>query len=175
MGRFATAWRAFWEIIGSAEASERWLHVSGAGSGGTADAEPREDAAEATEGMSADAVYTLVLLQREGRLVDFLLEDIDAYSDADVGTAVRQIHANCRKVLESNFGVTAVRAERENERVEIPEGFDPRHVRLLGKPTGAPPFSGILKHHGWRVTKVDFPERHEKLDPSVICAAEVEV
>ena len=41
----------------------------------------------------------LAVLQRDGRLVDFLQEDIDAYSDAQIGAAVRDIHRGCRKSL----------------------------------------------------------------------------
>src|SRR5262245_66406401 len=41
---------------------------------------------------SAEPIRFLNLLQREGRLVDFLLEDIQAYSNDQVGAAVRDIH-----------------------------------------------------------------------------------
>ena len=177
MGRFGTAWKAFWAIWGSAERRQQWqtLVAGQAGETEKQKALPPPQVEEDEPGISADAVYTLALLQREGRLIDFLLEDIDQYADAQVGAAVRQIHTNCRKVLDRNFGVAPVREESENQSVEIPDSFDPRHIRLLGKPSGNPPFKGTLKHHGWRVTKVDFPQRHEKLDPAVICPAEVEV
>src|SRR5262245_48893552 len=39
----------------------------------------------------------LAVLQRDGRLIDFLEEDIDAYPDAQIGAAVRDIHRGCRK------------------------------------------------------------------------------
>lgn len=174
MGRLATAWKAFWQILRSSDAAAHWQEAT-APPLDAADQGKSEEGIEAPGTKGADAVYTLVLLQREGRLVDFLQENIDAYSDADVGAAARQIHANCRKVLEDSFGVAPVRPEDENERIEVPPTFDPRHIRVLGRPSGEPPFTGVLKHHGWRVTKVDFPQRHEKLDPSIICPAEVEV
>ena len=122
-----------------------------------------------------ETVASVKSIQLPTSLVDFLLEDIDAYQDAQIGAAVRQIHKNCRKVLDENFGVTAIREETENQPVDVPESFDPREIRILGKPGGDPPFKGVLRHKGWRVSKVSFPERHAKLDPSVICPAEVEV
>src|SRR5581483_11898321 len=48
---------------------------------------------------SAEPLRLLTLLQREGRLVDFLLEDIQAYDDAQVGAAVRDIHQKCQAAL----------------------------------------------------------------------------
>jgi hypothetical protein len=175
MGRFGVAWKAFWRILGSSEAAERWLAlVRGA------QVEPAARPAEAPAGkpgkeISADAVYTLVLLQREGRLVDFLQEDIEAYGDEQVGAAVRQIHAGCRKVLAEHFALEAIRAEPEGSRVQVPRGFDPGEIRLTGAVAGEAPFNGTLRHRGWRVTKVDFPERHANLDPALICPAEVEI
>ena len=113
MGRFGTAWKAFWSILKSVERAEQWRAVlEGQPEPGVEEKKalpaPKE---EEESGIAPDAVYTLVLLQREGRLIDFLLEDIDQYQDAQVGAAVRQIHAGCRKVLDQNFGVTPVRKE----------------------------------------------------------------
>src|SRR2546430_1723420 len=39
----------------------------------------------------------LILLQREGRLLDFLLEDIQGASDDQIGAGVREIHQKCQK------------------------------------------------------------------------------
>ena len=38
----------------------------------------------------------LAILQRDSRLVDFLMEDIAAYSDDQIGAAVRELHDQCR-------------------------------------------------------------------------------
>lgn len=171
---FGTAWKAFWQILGSKELAEKWTQLM-AGEDQPAEGSVRELAPSPVEDEHGDAVYTLVLLQREGRLVDFLLEDMDAYQDAQIGAAVRQIHANCRKVLKEHFAIEPIRPEGEGEQVEIPPSFDPRQIRIIGKPAGDPPFSGAIRHHGWRAAKVSLPERHAKLDPTVICPAEVEV
>src|SRR4051812_9875585 len=44
----------------------------------------------------ARAAQMLALLQRDGRLIDFLMEDVAPYADAQVGAAVRSVHAGCR-------------------------------------------------------------------------------
>src|SRR5262245_56934973 len=46
-----------------------------------------------------DPILVLALLQREGRLVDFLMEDVQAYANEQIGAAVRDIHRNCQKAL----------------------------------------------------------------------------
>lgn len=174
MGRLIAALRAFWKILTDADRAAAWRELSE----GSQEAAPQQVAPPPPvpkDEFAADAVYTLVLLQREGRLIDFLLEDVDQYQDAQIGAAVRQIHAGCRRVLDEHFAVAAVRGEGEGGSVEIPAGFDPSHVRLTGNVTGEPPFRGTLRHRGWRVTNVRLPERHAQLDPAIICPAEIEV
>ena len=45
----------------------------------------------------------LAILQEQGRLVDFLMDDIKGYSDAQVGAAARVLHEGCRAVLFGAF------------------------------------------------------------------------
>ena len=45
------------------------------------------------------ALRLLAALQEDGRLVDFLTEDIQGYSDEQIGAATRGIHDACRKAL----------------------------------------------------------------------------
>ena len=123
----------------------------------------------------SDAVYTLVLLQREGRLVDFLQEDISAYSDEQIGAAVRQVHAGCRKVLKDYFSVKALRSDNEGETVEVPSGFNPVEYELTGNITGSAPYKGALRHRGWKASQVSLPERQAGQKLEVIAPAEVEV
>ena len=56
------------------------------------------------------ALQLLSLLQREARLVDFVQEDIAAYSDAEIGAAARVVHEGCRKVLRAHFTIAPVRS-----------------------------------------------------------------
>ena len=121
------------------------------------------------------ALALLALLQREGRLVDFLRETLDSYEDADIGVAVRDIHRGCKKVIEEHFVLEAVMPGEEDTRVKVPAGFDPGEVRLIGKISGEPPFTGTLRHHGWRVTEVKLPTLTEGVDRRVLAPAEVEI
>jgi hypothetical protein len=120
------------------------------------------------------ALRLLATLQEEGRLVDFLMEDIGPYSDAQIGAATRGIHEQCAKTLKELVGLEPVLAGREDDAVSVPAGFDPAHVRLVGNVHGEPPFAGTLRHPGWRVTRVRVPER-TGLDAKVIAPAEVEI
>lgn len=121
------------------------------------------------------ALQLLALLQREARFVDFLQEDIAAYSDADVGGAARLLHGGARKVLKDTFDLEAVRPEAEGSRLTLPAGFDAAAVRVTGNVVGQPPFSGTLQHKGWRATAVRLPALTEGHDTRVIAPAEVEL
>jgi hypothetical protein len=117
----------------------------------------------------------LALLQREGRLLDFLLEDIQTYPDADVGAAVRDIHRQCQTAIKEHLVLEPVLPRPERSEVEIPSGFDPAAVRLTGNVTGQPPFKGTLQHHGWRVKEIKLPPPPEGQDEFIIMPAEVEL
>ena len=65
------------------------------------------------------AIQMLALLQREGRLIDFVLEDLAAYSDAQIGAAARDVHAGCHRVLERYVTLEAILPGREGEAVTI--------------------------------------------------------
>ena len=121
------------------------------------------------------ALQLLALLQRESRFVDFLEEDIAAYSDADVGGAARLLHSGARKVLKDTFDLEAVRPEAEGSRLTLPAGFDAAAVRVTGNVVGQPPFAGTLQHKGWRVTAVRLPALTAGHDTHVIAPAEVEL
>lgn len=121
------------------------------------------------------ALQLLGLFQAEARLLDFLEEDISAYSDADVGAAARIVHEGCRKVLKEHFDITPVRSEEEGTRITVPKGFDSSEIRLTGNIVGTPPFSGILVHRGWRATQVKLPQLAEGHRVDILAPAEVEL
>lgn len=120
-------------------------------------------------------LHLLSVLQRQGRLVDFLFEDLGAYEDAQIGAAVRGIHENCRKVVTKSLTLSAVIDAAEGEEVSVEEGFDPAAVKLTGNVTGEPPFKGILRHRGWRTDNVEMPVLSDAQDAGVIAPAEVEI
>jgi len=105
----------------------------------------------------SEVVNFLAILQERGRFVDFLMDDITAYSDAQVGAAGRVLHEGCKAVLLEHFGVRPMREEGEGSKITIPTGYAPDDYRLVGKITGEAPFAGTLVHHGWRVEWVKLP------------------
>jgi hypothetical protein len=120
------------------------------------------------------ALRLLGLLQEEGRLVDFLEEDLSGYPDDQIGAAVRGIHEGCRKALRERVQIEPVLRAAEGETVTVDAGFDPAAIRLTGNVSGAPPFRGVLRHAGWRATRAALPERRGQ-DPHVLAPAEVEI
>jgi len=132
-------------------------------------------AAAPTPPSPAPALRLLALLQQEGRLVDFLQEDIQSYSDAQIGAAVRSIHAGCRKALAERVELQRIFNGEDGSEVVIEPGFDPAAVRLTGNVAGTPPFRGTLQHAGWRAAKVSLPQSPGNTDPTIIAPAEVEV
>jgi Domain of unknown function (DUF2760) len=124
---------------------------------------------------SGEPLRLLALLQREGRLLDFLLEDVQAYSNDQVGAAVRDIHKNCRKTLQDHLVLEPVLKDAEGATVQVPTGFDPSAIRLTGNVTGQPPFKGTLQHHGWRVKELKVAAPPEGQDEFVLQPAEVEL
>ncbi len=129
----------------------------------------------ATDLRTEGALMLLTLLQREGRLIDFLRESLDAYDDATVGVAFRSIHRDCRKVLDAHVKVEPVMPGQEDEAVSLPRGFDPAEVRVIGNALGDPPWKGVLVHHGWRVVEAKLPILAGEVDRHVIAPAEVKL
>jgi hypothetical protein len=124
---------------------------------------------------AAGAVALLALLQREGRLLDFLQEPIDAFSDEEIGAAVRDIHKGCRKAVLEHFELGPVLPGSEETPVSVAAGFDPSAIRLVGNVRGEPPFRGTLRHHGWRSTACTLAPPPRTFDRSVVAPAEVEL
>ena len=120
-------------------------------------------------------LHMLTVLQREGRLVDFLRENLDMYGDEQIGAAVRAIHDSCRKVLDKDLAITPVIDVNEGEQFTVEAGFNLDAIKLTGKVVGEPPFTGIVRHRGWRADRIELPELSATKDPSIIAPAEVEL
>lgn len=122
------------------------------------------------------AVQLLSILQREGRLIDFLNEDLSQYQDDQIGAAVRTIQEGSKKALLAHVKLEPVYDQAEGTNITVGRGFDANTVRLVGNVVGDPPFQGVLRHRGWRVTKVDLPQQLATTNKTlVITPAEVEV
>ncbi len=120
------------------------------------------------------ATQMLALLQRDGRLVDFLMEDLGGYADAQVGAAVRDVHAGCRQALEKYVTLAPVLDAPEGEPATIDRTVDPARVKVVGNVTGQPPFRGIVRHRGWEATGVELPPLGAT-GRMIVAPAEVEV
>jgi hypothetical protein len=129
----------------------------------------------AAERVHAPALLLLGALQREGRLLDFLQQEVASFTDDQVGAAARVVHGGCRKVLEQYFEFEPAAKESEGAELTVPKGFDPQRWRLTGNVAGEPPFRGTLRHHGWLARTVRMPAVAESLDPRVVAPAEVEL
>jgi Domain of unknown function (DUF2760) len=134
----------------------------------------KEDQPPASEEFDR-AVQMLALLQRDGRLVDFLAENISAYSDVQLGAAVRTIHESCRQVLDKYVKLEPIMNSEEDQPVTVQAGFDPAAIKLIGNVAGEPPVRGVLRHKGWRAKEVSLPPLPQAAGRMVIAPAEVEL
>lgn len=121
------------------------------------------------------ALQLLGLLQKEARFIDFIKEDVSAYSDADIGVAARVVHEGCNKVINEYFTLETVRTDQEGSKVTLAKGFDASEVRLTGNIVGQAPFTGNLIHKGWKVTNIRLPKLTVGHNANIIAAAEVEL
>src|SRR5580700_7530667 len=121
------------------------------------------------------AVQMLALLQRDGRLIDFLAEDVSIYPDAQLGAAVRTIHETCRQALEHYVKLEPILNSEEDQPVTVQPGFDPATIKLIGNVAGEPPVRGVLRHKGWRVKAVSLPPLPQAAGRMVVAPAEVEL
>lgn len=114
-------------------------------------------------------------LQQGSRLIDFLKEDISAFSDAQVGAAVRKIHQDCAQSLEELLAIRPLRDEPEGSTIQVPKDYDPAEIKVVGKVKGEPPFTGTLVHRGWKVQKRSLPKKTTEKVSDVVCPAEIEI
>jgi hypothetical protein len=134
----------------------------------------KEDERSAPEACDR-AVQILALLQRDGRRIELLKEDISAYPDAQLGAAVRRIHETCRVGLERYVKLEPILSSEEDKPVTVPAGFDTAAIKLIGNVAGDPPVRGVLRHRGWRVREVVLPPLQQGLGRMVVAPAEVEL
>jgi hypothetical protein len=122
------------------------------------------------------AVQMLAILQRQGRLIDFLQEDLGQYEDAQIGAAVRSVHQGCKQALAEHVELEPILQDDEGAQVSVAAGFDPKEIRLTGNVRGNPPFRGTLRHRGWKVARVELPQLSgEGREEKVVAPAEVEL
>lgn len=151
---------------------------------------------------SRDAVAFLTILQERGRLIDFLMEDITSYSDAQVGAASRIVHQGCRKILQECFSLAPITKRHEGQKISLAnlqnEVFESgqgtglvaseedspasAYYRLIGKvpDEASSQLEGILVHRGWVSKRLNLPKVVHQQGKSqrlshIIAPAEIEV
>jgi hypothetical protein len=123
------------------------------------------------------ALQILQTLQRDARLVDFLMEDVAAYSDEQVGAAVRSVHADSRASLARHVTLAPVidGVEGTNHKLDASKAPDPNRIKLIGNvPANGKVGGGTLRHRGWQATSVNLPPIG-KQDVSIVAPAEIEI
>jgi hypothetical protein len=134
--------------------------------------EPREPPAKEAASASG-ALQLLSLLQREGRFVDFVQQELASFSDADIGAAARVVHEGCRRAIRAHARVVSVRSEAEGTSLTLERASD--DVKLVGRVFGSAPFRGVLRHRGWRVEELTLPTLVGAYDPRLVAPAELEL
>jgi hypothetical protein len=171
--RLGLAFQAFFRVLRDAACAER---VRAALEPTPSVAPSKKAEAPPLAAQRSEALTLLSALQREARLVDFLQEPIAAYTDAQIGAAVRDVHERARAALDRMFGLEAVVSAAEGAEVHVPRGFDPLEYRLGGDVSGEPPFRGTLRHHGWRASRCELPRwTGGSAAARVVAPAEVEL
>ena len=175
MSRLSAAFRSFFSILFSGLLPEDIALEFGYSKSRPApvSAPPEPPKIKATDG----ALQMLYILQRDSRLIDFLMEDISAYSDEQVGAAVRTLHADCKATLDRHLGLAPVidGVEGTYQKLDGSKTPDPNRIKLIGNvPANGKVPGGTLRHRGWMASSVNLPPLG-KQDVSVLAPAELEI
>ena len=175
MNRIVLAFRCFFNMLFGGELSPEVIQELGLAK---PQAAPKAAAPAAKAGpvakTSDGALQILGILQRDSRLVDFLMEDIGAYDDAQIGAAVRELHDQCRDAVARYVKLEPVIDGVEGTFAKAPSS-DPNVVKFVGNVPAKPPAGGTLRHKGWRAASIDLPALGSKQDATIIAPAEIEI
>ena len=123
---------------------------------------------------SDGALQILGILQRDSRLIDFIMEDVSSYDDEQIGAAVRSLHDQCRESLGRYVSLQPVIDGVEGTFTK-PSVSEPAAVKFVGNVPAGTPSGGVLRHKGWRATKIDLPPLNPKQDAAIVAPAEIEI
>jgi hypothetical protein len=183
LNRISLAFRCFFNLLFGGELSPATLTALNLTKRGAAPSPAKSAAAAAPAKTAAappavkvsdGALQFLGILQRDSRLVDFLMEDISGYQDDQVGAAVRELHGQCRDAIARYVTLQPVIDGVEGTFAKAPSA-DPNLVKFVGNVPAKPPSGGTLRHKGWRAAKVELPALSAKQDPTIIAPAEIEI
>lgn len=177
MNRILLAFKSFFALLFQGRLSDSLLSELGLSRRAAASTPSPKAAAPApavTVKTSDGALQFLAILQRDSRLLDFLMEDIASYSDDQIGAAVRELHDQCRDAVSRYVTLQPVIDGVEGTFAQAPSK-DPNLVKFVGNVPATPPSGGILRHKGWRAAKVDLPALAAKQDATILAPAEIEI
>lgn len=174
MSRIVLAFRSFFSILFSGTLSSGALVELGLTKREAAAPKPAASAPAPAARPADGALQLLAILQRDSRLLDFLMEDIASYSDEQIGAAVRELHDQCRDSLARYVTLQPVIDGVEGTFSKAPSS-DPNVVKFVGNVPAKPPAGGTLRHKGWKAAKVDLPPLAARQDTAIIAPAEIEV
>ncbi len=173
MSRISSAFRSFFSILFSGVLPEDIALEFG-----FTKVKPAPVVAPIEQAKTSDgALQILHILQRDSRLIDFLMEDIAAYADDQIGAAVRSMHADCQTALNGHLTLVPVidGVEGTFQKLDPSKAPDPNRIKLIGNvPANGKVPGGTLRHRGWIASSVNLPPLG-KQDASVIAPAELEV
>lgn len=170
MGRILLAFRCFFDILLHGALPDTTLTTLGLSR--PAPPPPPAPVVRASDG----ALQMLSILQRDSRMIDFLMEDITAYEDDQVGAAVRSLHDQCRDSLLRYVRLSPVIDGVEGTFTNVPKAAqDPSVVKFIGNVPAQPPQAGTLRHKGWRAEKIDLPSVPSQQNVNIIAPAEIEI
>jgi hypothetical protein len=172
LGRIWLAIRSFFSILFRGSLPEDALTELGLTRRGAP--KPPAAPAPAAPRVSDGALQMLSILQRDSRLVDFIMEDIATYSDDQVGAAVRGLHDQARESLSRYVKLEPVIDGVEGTFTK-PAVSDPAAVKFVGNVPAGKPSGGLLRHKGWRAGKIDLPPLNPRQDSSIVAPAEIEI
>ena len=173
LSRISAAFRSFFSILFSGILPEDIASQFGFTKAKSTVAAPAAEAPKVSDG----ALQMLFILQRDARLIDFLMEDIASYTDDQIGAAVRTLHAECKASLNRHFALNPVidGVEGTYQSVDGSRAPDPNRIKLIGNvPANGKVAGGTLRHRGWMAASVNLPSLG-KQDPAILAPAELEV
>ncbi|HEY3940368.1 MAG TPA: DUF2760 domain-containing protein [Bryobacteraceae bacterium] len=127
--------------------------------------------------ISDGALQILHILQRDSRLIDFLMEDIASYEDDQVGAAVRSVHSDCRASLTRHVTLAPMidGVEGTPQKLDASKAPDPNRIKLIGNvPASGKVPGGTLRHRGWLASSINLPPLG-KQEIAVLAPAEIEI
>jgi len=170
--RLSLAFSAFFSILGSGRLAE---HVEAAVVAKPAPAPPpAPPPPPPPPDPGHRATQLLAILQRDGRLVDFLMEDLAPYSDAQIGAAARDVHTNSRQALLRYFTLEPILDDEAGRPITVESRVDAARIKVVGQVSAQAPLRGTLRHRGWEAAGIALPPLPATgLD--VVAPAEIEV